>query len=244
MKKVAVLVVQPRHIDYPIFRYNMHRFKHLFDSVWIAFSQHHQDDDYTNFVRADLPFAHFIDAYRVGSDWRDDAVNQALDQMKDVEHVLFLEQDFLMKDEHFLKTVFEAEDKFLYFTENDRIHPGFALVERALIEKTKKDFSAVAPYDHFKMFFDDLGPGRHIDTLGLRAREDYYHMNGLSQNYVNFQYEDALYRPINFLYFNYKSYKLPVAHHPKFHELERQILVLKGHPEHHSFLDKFFPNEL
>lgn len=240
MIRPSVLIVQPRHIDYPIFRYNMLRFQKYFESVWIVFSQHHQEDDYSGFIRANLPFANFIDAERKGSDWRNDAVNQALDKMGDKQHIMFLEQDFLFKDDSFFEKVLGSDQRFIYFKENERTHPAFAIVDRRDIEQTRKNFSAIAPYDHFKLFFDDLGEGTDIETLGVRSRDDFYHMNGLSQNYMNFLYDDPIYRPINFLYFNYKSYNLPIDHHQKFHQLEERIMREKGHADHHSFLDRFF----
>lgn len=221
----------------------MLRFRKYFESIWVVFSQHHQEDDYSGFIRANMPFAQFIDAQRRGADWRNDAVNQALDQMGDKQYVLFLEQDFLFHDESFFEKVFSGEQRFLYFKETERVHPAFALVDRRDIEETKRNFSAIAPHDHFKHFFDQLGEGVNIESLGVKPREDFYHMNGLSQNYINFQYDDPIYRPTNFLYFNHKSYHLPVEHHQKFHQLEERIIREKGHPEHHSFLDRFFPYE-
>jgi hypothetical protein len=219
----------------------MLRFKKYFESIWIAFSQHHQEDDYSGFIRAQLPFANFVDAERRGGDWRSDAINQILNRLGDKQHILFLEQDFLIKDDRFFEKVLNTEHRFLYFKENERVHPAFAIVDRRDVEETRRDFSAVAPYDHFKLFFDQLPKGVNIESLGVRARDDFYHMNGLSQNYVNFMYDDPIYRPINFLYFNYKSEQLPIEHHQKFHQLEQRILREKGHPGHHSFLDRFFP---
>lgn len=242
MVKPILLVVHPIHLDFPIFRYNLNRFKDYFASYWIALSNHYQEVDYTNFLMKEIPDAHFVNVKHTGHDWRNDAINETLDQIKTDEPICFIEQDFLIKDASFFEKVFKDDYKFLYFMEGERVHPAFAVVRREEIEKTSRDFAAYPQGDHFAKFFDELSSGISIDELGVKAKEDYYHMNGLSQNYVSFKYDEPFHHPNNFLYFNYKSINLPIERHPQFAQLEKAIDLKYGHPERHSFLDKFFPS--
>ncbi len=242
MKKPAVIICWPLHLDFPICRWNLTRFQKYFASINIAFSDHHVEGiNLSNFLRAELPFCNFIEPKREGDDWRDDAVNNVLDKITTNEPILFLEQDFLIKDDSFFDKVLSSDSPFIYFKEGDRIHPAFAIVNRDLIEATARDFSTV-PEDHFYKFFSQLPEGVDIETLGVVKKEDFYHMAGLSQNYQNFKYEDPFYNPNNFLYYNFKSLQLP-HQHPLFKSTQQAIENKYGHPPHHKFLNLFFPDE-
>ena len=243
MIKPACLIVQPKHLDFPIFRYNMHRFKKYFSSIWIALSDHYvPNQDLGNFCRAQLPFANFIEFERTRPDWRDDAVNNLLDKTKDEKYILFFEQDFLIKDDSFFEKVFKDDVDFAYYKEDQRIHPAFALVKRELIEKTSKNFSAWPPGDHFYKFFNELPEGIDIEHLGVKQREDYIHLAGLSQNYQNFKYGDPFFKPNNFLIYNWLSMQFPIQH-PLFNSIQQQIENKFGHPKSHIYMGNFFPKE-
>ncbi|MCL4416269.1 MAG: hypothetical protein M1365_06175 [Actinobacteria bacterium] len=144
--KPIVLIVWPRHADFPICRYNLKRFRNYFQDIYIAFSEHHMGEDYSNFIRENVD-AKFIDAVITqDGDWRNDAINQLLLVIPPCEHILFLEQDFLIRDESFFKTLFKDDHDFIYYRENDRKHPAFMLVKKELIDKTRKNFSACPPF--------------------------------------------------------------------------------------------------
>lgn len=239
----AALITQPIHLDFPIFRYNMARFQKYFSSIWIALSNHYvADQDLGNFVRAQLPFANFLEVKRTRDDWRNDAVNTMLDHTENEKYILFLEQDFLIKDDSFFERVFKDDIDFAYYKEDQRVHPAFVLIKRELVDKTSKNFSAWPPGDHFYKFFQELPPGIDIEHLGVKNREDYYHMAGLSQNYQNFKYDEPFFKPNNFLVYNRLSLALPVPRHPLFDQIQQQIENKYGHPKHHIFLERFFPN--
>lgn len=197
--------------------------------------------DYSNFVRENVD-AKFIDAVITqGGDWRNDAVNQLLDKVPPCDHVLFLEQDFLIRDNSFFDKLFEEDHNFIYYVENDRKHPAFMAVKRSLIEQTRKNFSASPPFDHFGLFTEDLKPlaeGKNIEEFGVKFKEDYYHMAGLTQNYKCFKYGDPFFRPNTFFYFNWKSTLLP--NQSPFLSLMEEINHFPR-PKLHEFLDKFFP---
>jgi len=239
--KPACLITWPLHLDYPVCRYNLERFKDYFSSIWIAFSNHHQEIDLSNFIRAQLPFANFVEVERTRDDWRDDSVNTLVDKTQNERYLLFLEQDFLIKDHTFFDKVFKEDLDFICYKEEGRTHPSFALVKRELVDKTSKCFAVSLPGDHFYKFFQELPEGVNIDTLGVINKEDYYHMAGLSQNYQCFKYGDPFFHPNNFLYFNWKSLQLPVKKHPLFNGIEQSIENTYGHCPKHIFLNKFFP---
>jgi hypothetical protein len=228
-------------LDFPLFRYNLKRFNKYFAGVWIGLSNHHQGVDYTNFIMKSIPEARFVLIKHEGYDWRNDAVNEVLDQIKTDEPILFMEQDFFIKDASFFEKVFKDSYPFVFFMEGDRVHPAFALVAREEIEKTSRDFSAIPPKDHFGKFFDELSSGISIDELGVKNKVDYFHMNGLSQNYMSFKYGDPFYQSYQFLFYNWNCLKLPVEQHPDFLQIEQSIEAQFGHPTKHDWLGRFFP---
>lgn len=240
--KPDILVVWPLHLDFPLFRWNMVKYKDCFRSLTIVFSNHYQEKDYSNFIRVNLPFAKFVEYQGDKADWRNGAVNAGLDSIPDNGSILFMEQDFFW-NETFLDKVLKDKYKFLYFTEGERIHSAFAIVDRKLIDKTSRDFSAYPDTDnkdHFGRFFDELTTGININELGVRNRIDYYHLNGLSQNYMNYKNDQPFYNKDDFLTYNNLCRYLPIENHPEFYQIELAIRMKHGYPQTHPFLDKFF----
>lgn len=241
--KPDVLVVHPLHLIYPLWQYNMVRYKEYFRSLTITFSNHHMERDYSNFIRQQLPFANAVEYKGDKPDWRNGAVNAGLDTMPEDGHVLFMEQDFLFT-ETFLQKVLKDTYKFIYFTEGERVHPAFALVERKLVNSTNRDFSAYPDTDnkdHFGRFFDELTTGINIDELGVKSRIDYFHLNGLSQNYMSYKNDQPFYNKNDFLTYNNNCRYLPIDNHAEFYQIELAIDRKYSHPETHPFLDRFFP---
>ena len=141
MQKPILLIVQPLHLDYPLFRYNLARFEKYFASIWVALSNHHQEVDYSNFIRAQMPYANYVLVKHVDLDWRNDAINETLNKIKTNEPICFMEQDFLIKDDRFFEKIFTSGMELITFREGQRTHPAFAVISRELIEKTNRDFS-------------------------------------------------------------------------------------------------------
>jgi hypothetical protein len=242
MIKPILLTVWPIHLDYPLFRYNLARDKDYFSGIWIALSNHHIGVDYTNFIMQSLSFARFVDVKHTGLDWRNDAVNETLNQIKTDEPICFVEEDFFWTPK-FLQKVFSSNESFVYHMEGPRIHPAFALINRELIEKTTRDFSAYPGVhgDHFAKFFNELPTGKCFGELTLHNKKDYFHLNGLSQNYMNYKDNQPFYQPLDFLYYNKKCLKLPVENHPEFLQIEKAIYIKYKAPDRHPFLDRLFP---
>lgn len=238
-----ILVTWPLHLDFPLFRFKMMRYKEYFRSLTIVFSNHYQERDYSNFIRANMPSAHFVEYKGDKADWRNGAVNAGLDTMPDNGHVLFMEQDFMWND-RFLDKVLPNKYKFIYFTEGERVHPAFALVDRKLVDKTSRDFSAYPDTDnkdHFGKFFDEFMTGIHVDELGVTSKVDYYHLNGLSQNYMNYKNNTPFYQGDQFLTYNNECRYLPIENHPEFYQIELAIRMKHGKGDEESFIKNFFP---
>lgn len=185
MKSVDLICSWPKHLDYPLFRKFIHDNRDHFNKVIIAFTDMSIQDNYSQFVRDslekdDVTFTN-IQKAEADEDWRNKAVNQAL-TMSDSEWVLFIEQDFSIK-EGFWERVEDLEkqsDVFGYY-EDVRLHPCCIFIKRDLLEKTSKDFGIEKDkLDHFGKIHRDL---QQMNTLiGAIPSEIADHMNGLSQN--------------------------------------------------------------
>lgn len=215
MSKPDCLVVIAKDTDYPLFRFNMRRFKEYFNEIYIAVSDNGTTEDFTQFFVTALPEAHFkfIPRAEAGKDWRDVAVNTLLEKST-ASNVLFLEPDFLIRDERVFEVILNTSMDYntVLYDEGGRIHPAFCFTERALVDQTSKDFSANPPLgDHFYKFFKELmklGRCVELEDIGLHNREDFYHMAGLTQSY----HAQPFYKPNEFLTYNRYAQKLPVPY--------------------------------
>lgn len=257
MKKVACLITWPVHRDYPIFRYKMRKMHLWFQDVFVAFTNENQPTNYSRWILENMSYVQSTKPFYDKEDWRNDTVNALLTLNTTADYYLFMEQDFLIRDESFLKTILSSDEPFIYYKEGERIHPAFALVSREIVNKTSKDFSAYPDQgkDHFGRFFDEvtaLTPGKDIrefkveDEKGyfnnIKEKVDFYHMGGCSQNYSCAEAGEPLYKPDEFTQYNYLSMLLPYQN-PYFYRKELEVADKYGFSEKKSFLNKFFPIE-
>lgn len=231
LNKPDLLTVWPKDTDYPLFRYSLAKYRDYFDQVYIAISDNGTLENYTNFFTTAIPDAHFKFIPRAdgSQDWRNVAVNTLLEKSQ-ADRVLFIEQDFLIKDERFFEVLLNVNEyDALYYDEQGRMHPALALVPRHIIEKTSKDFSARPPaYDHFGLFFKELMGlcnATDLETVGLHQGEDFYHLAGLTQNY----HAQPFFKPNEFLTYNRYALKLPIP----FNEFR---LIMEKIDREHPFL--------
>ena len=172
-----VIVCWPRSHDYPIWRRFIRDNRWRFGRVLVAFTEH-PGDDLSGFVRDNLD-AEWLDPPVVG-DWRDVAVNAALDA-SDADWVWFTEQDFLIKDpKAFWQSVAVARTQATGFVEPDsgRWHPACLFVRREAIDQTSRYFGP-DPVDHFYRF------GRELERITrLHPVQGYEHLQGVSQNHA------------------------------------------------------------
>lgn len=245
MIKPDLLTVIPRDVDFPLFRYNLERFKKYFDQIYIAINDNGFATDYSDFFITSIPFAHFKKTPRGGGDvdWRNVAMNTLLDKST-ADWVLFLEPDFLIRDDRFFEVLLNVSDyDFIFYEEGERIHPACALLPRHIIERTSKDFSARPPaHDHFGQFFKQaslITNSADLETIGLRDKEDYVHIAGVTQSY----HAKPFHKPNQFLTYNRLCLKLPV----QFNEFRQTMESIDTDPSNPFFHDapvaSMFPKE-
>lgn len=244
--KTDALLCWPRHVDFPLFRYLIEKYRDCFNEVYIALVRGLADRDISDFLYKAMPFVKFIRPpdHRGDEDWRDMAVRDLLIFSK-AESVLFLEQDFLFNDRvaNFIRS---CDRPFVGIREGERVHPAFALVSRELVDKTSRDFVANPPaYDHFGKFFIEIGQltdMRFLDEFALQSRRDFVHMNGLTQNYMCFKEGQPFFRRDEFLTYNHLIQKLDIPQHREFMELSKQIEEKRGIDDV-ALIRNFFPKK-
>lgn len=198
-----VIVTWPVTCDYPPWRELIKRERARFNRVHVAWSARSGEVDYRELVESDLAgVADFYDATeRGGRDWRDVAVNLALNN-SDADWVWFTEQDLLPHDETLLLNLERAllVDTPVGRREDDRWHPSCLLVQREAIERTSRYFGP-EPVDHFHTFGRELSKNGDapldLVRLGVERDVDYVHLQGLSQNHqlIELGRYDQVFRP-------------------------------------------------
>lgn len=193
---VDILLTQPTHVDFPLFREWLHNNRSLFNNVIVSFSRsggYDLSNEIRNVMLSDNIL--FLDNYSVRSDWRDAAVHAGLEHSI-APYVLFLEQDFIIKNPKFTSLLTNPPNEVIGFQEggSGRLHPAFLLVSRQLLNQTCLNFSAcpVPPEpDHFgyiSMNLKRLHPGWvTLEKLGLNTPNDWEHIAGLTHNYTLLQ---------------------------------------------------------
>lgn len=202
--KPDVIVLNPRDCLYPWWMNMVNKNHHLFGKVIIVMTQFATDLNFTNYIKRNLD-AVVLESYpNDGKDWRHAAIIEAL-KYSDGETVLFLEQDFLF-GKGFLEHIFSQLYPTIGFYEGDRLHPAFLLVQKDILDKTRKDFGVDPDRgDHFSKLTKDLEKVSSI--IDLRTLTDsWYHLAGLTQNY---RLTENWYQPQIFFEYNKLSQELP-----------------------------------
>lgn len=185
MSKADVITCHPRDVYYPFWVYQMNKNRELFGRIIVMMTQTSSNRDYTQYLKSHLNNGTIIEKYEDrGIDWRNAAINKALKYIVSPS-VLFLEQDFLVKEDFFRRLLEQGEThNAVGFRDNARFHPACFLVKKEIIDKTNKDFSANPPTgDHFSIFSDELINLGEWTTLEELDLPDWYHLAGLTQNY-------------------------------------------------------------
>lgn len=186
--KPDVIVAHPKDIYYPYWADLMNRNRSLFGRLIIVMTSPNSDRDYTKYlkkIRGSMIINQDIQKLTAGGkDWRNIATNLALEK-SDSEYVLFLEQDFLVKDKFFEKLFEGAKGYFAVgFNSSKRLHPACLLVKKEIINKTDRDFSAKPPaYDHFGLFTHLIKSWGNWTTLEELGLTDWLHLAGLTHNF-------------------------------------------------------------
>jgi hypothetical protein len=188
---ISVITCWPDSFDFPLFREHMSDLLGEVNEVVICFTSHgnHSISDWIKANLKNVQFTTETDEYH-NQDWRSRATNRMLDMIKG-DWVLSLEQDFLITDYPLFFSKVKAamaDHDVITFTENDRYHPAFLLVRTELLKRTKRDFSAMGTgRDHFHQITKELKALEAqmvtLEQLGLTNPEDWYHYQGMTDNY-------------------------------------------------------------
>jgi hypothetical protein len=238
-----LLVVWPDHLDFPWFRRSLIRFRPFFNKIYICLADGHILPSCGAFLRKNID-ADFLRPRLSGPDWRDNCVKELLEASA-ASHVLFMEQDFLIRDAGLIINVLSCKHDFVFHAEGERIHPAFALVKKDLIRKTQQNFSAMPPkYDHFGLFFDEVLKNcinfSSLNGLGLRSGENFYHLAGTTQNYYNFLHGEQFYKGGEFLAYNALNMNVDIVQDSEFLKLSAAIANKFGVGDIRGFLSNFY----
>lgn len=185
--KADIVICHPRDVVYPLWMYRMNRDRDLFGRIIVVMNKLVYPRDYTDYIEKTLKDATIIREHDERGDWRNQAINEGLKYVVSP-YVLFLEQDFLVRD-GFFKQLLEKIGNYQVagFFRGFRLDPACLLVSKEVVDKTRKDFSAypdIPPHDdHFCVFSKDvtsIGVWTTLKELGLT---DYYHITGLTHNF-------------------------------------------------------------
>lgn len=235
--KPDVLIVNPNHIDFPMFRYQIRQLRHLFENVIVVFSNHQVP--YPNLYQSLMPLMqndHILCLPAVatgGKDWRHVAVTRGLAHCN-ANSILFLEQDFIVKNGQMLPEIFDSRESVVGFHDDradrvgckilpkTRLHPAFLLIRTAILQSTSQDFAAHGPRsDHFGQIFHDLvAKGQKYNTLldmGYHQPNDWEHLQGLTQNYTLLMSGNPVtFQKDRFVAYNQQILQLDIEHPPHF----------------------------
>ncbi len=129
----------------------------------------------SGWLQANCPEVEFINAPQ-GKDWRDAAVNAALD-ISDADRVWFTEQDFFIDGPAF----WGVQGAVVGFSAGDGrlLHPASLTADRGLVDRTSRYFGP-DPVDHFYTFGEELARLAPLTLLPGGFR----HMQGVTQNHA------------------------------------------------------------
>ena len=173
------------------------------------FTEHDGDDDYREFVRS-VTDADCLDSPDRGDrDWRDVAVNFALDRST-AEWVWFGEQDFIIPPD-WRWPDFTA-DAYGWQEHDDRWHPSCLFVRRRVIDRTRRYFGNV-PVDHFYAFGREVAAQTPIEPLA----PGFEHLQGTSQNHylIEAGIEQGIFAPARFRRYLADCLAVSVPLHPE-----------------------------
>lgn len=210
IKKVRpdVIIVWPSGCDYPLCRWQLQSYRNYFDKVIVA-TYDHGTPDFREFLHQAMKQTIFVDAGFDSVSWRERMTNLALEKSKS-DVILFTEQDFIWKSDHFLEKCFEALKKYdvVGIRQGERLHPAFLLTKKTALDKTHKDFSVNGQgKDHFWNVSQELlAQNSFIDIrdLGLFEGVDWYHFSSLTWNLFRIKDGDVseFHEPAEFLVYN------------------------------------------
>lgn len=209
--KPDVIITWPSGCDYPLCRWQLQQFREYFNKVIIA-TYTYGKPDFREFLKNVMKKTEFVDAGKDSDTWRERCVATALEKSTS-DWVLFTEQDFFWKGDHFLEAVMKAKEKYnvIGITQGTRLHPCFLLVKKDLLEQTRKEFGVQGDgKDHFYGVSQELkekGNFVSLDQLGLFEGVDWYHFSSMTWNHYRIKDGDIteFHEPLEYLVYNNMS---------------------------------------
>lgn len=190
---VDVIVTWAPDCDFPLWRRFIADERERFGEVFVVFSERHLQPDLRSFLRSNF-YATFIESPDpAGRDWRDVAVNAALDRST-ADRVWFTEQDFLVTDPDVFWPQTEAPAAGVFVNDGRLMHPACIFADRALVEKTSRYFGPT-PVDHFYTFGNELAG--HAPLTIIEGGWRHYQATSESQMMIALG-QDPKFRPAQF----------------------------------------------
>ena len=217
-----LIVCWPRDCDYPLWRAFLRDNRWRFARVVTVFTDG-KNGDLSGWLRGQLDATCLDSPDRTDRDWRDVAVNHALDHST-AEWVWFTEQDFTITDPD---AFWPQMDRTRGWLEGDRWHPSSLLVRRADIERTSRYFGT-PPVDHFWQF------GRELERITDIAHLDggWAHQQGVSNNHhlIDAGIDAGVFQRDAFRAYLRASLDAPVELHPDWAARARREIDGSAHP--------------
>lgn len=180
-----IIVCHPKDLLYPEWMHRMNADRNLFSKIIVVMTQSSTNRNYTDYLKKNLKNATYVEHYKDdGHDWRDSAINEALYESTG-STILFLEQDFIVDEGFFEDLLDKAKDyNTVGFRDGERFHPACLLVNRSILDRTRKDFSVDPDKgDHFSKLTTDLEKFNNWCSLENMNLPKWNHISGLSQNF-------------------------------------------------------------
>jgi hypothetical protein len=185
----------------------MNRDRNLFGNLIVVMTAG-ADADYTQEIKGRLHDSIVLtpDIEKLcagGKDWRNVATNIGLDKVT-ASHVLFLEQDLLVKDNFFHELIDKIGglDAIGIFDSSNRFHPACLLTRKDILDRTSKDVGAYPQVqsDHFAKISYEIKSYGNWTSLQVLGLKDWYHLAGLTHNY---SLTKDYYKPAEFYTYNF-----------------------------------------
>lgn len=229
------------YCDYPLYRAMLTKYRDKFNKIILYPSRHHGVTDLENFLKQQFPET-WVKPVEIDygiQDWRQAETEPCL-ALSDSEWVLFMEQDFFVKDwDKFwqdIEKAMETADVIGWWSASNfpYVHPCFLLIKREILDKTKKDFRAhpeINGCDHFAMITRDaeeLGAKIvKLQDMGYTNWEDAMHLGGLTYPYQNWKGDGTDHfgvgNPEAYYTYLYWARQAPVNQSPEYTTLSLEI---------------------
>lgn len=237
MIRPDLMFASPKYFDFPWWRWVLEQKPDRFDTVINVW--HNADGpDFMPFVES-VSAAGRLQNMDIGwpvGDWRQHAMDASRDRLQ-AEWLLMSDQDFCpdVPDEFFDRVFTLAEDYDVVSYDTGgagwhrgfRLDPGFILVRRSFLDRTRWDFNPHPDSDQFGWISDDLYAmkPRYFDIHKLDTETPWTHYRGVTSNWHTvFSGGQPYYQSAFFRDFIRRSLAVPVQRHPEYERIAQLCL--------------------